>query len=228
MKYFISLTLASTMLAGVSAKAADIDPVPDTAPAVTHDWSGPYFGIQGGDIFDGEAVGINNSGPIPTSDFSGGLGGILSGYNFQNGNFVFGIDSDFSFTSIDEPIGSGSVELNTLSTVRGRVGYAFDRVLPYVTGGLAYSSVDIFGGPGFGTEDEFYFGWTAGAGVEVAATKNVSFRVQYNYVDLGSEEISFLDGSPINTVNVEIDDLHLIRAGVSIKTGFIFDKIFGR
>lgn len=227
MKYLISLALASTMLAGVSAQAADIDPAPVVEEA--HDWRGSYFGIQGGGVFGSD---VTVSAPIvaPVSflngtNFNGVHGGIFGGYNFQSGNIVFGIDNDFSFTSSDTTFGTATADLRTLSSVRGRVGYAFDRVLPYVTGGLAYGNVRfrslLLGAAG----SEFQFGWTAGAGVEAALTDYVSARVQYTYSDLGS------DGFVPNVAggaSVDLGGIHTIRAGVSIKTAPLFKKIFGR
>ncbi|MEP6357106.1 MAG: outer membrane protein [Hyphomicrobiales bacterium] len=228
MKYLISLALASTMLAGVSAHAADIDPAPVVEEA--HDWRGGYFGIQGGGVFGSN---VTASTPIVApfdfvtgTNLDGVHGGIFGGYNFQSGNVVFGIDNDFSFTSSDTILDGGpaTADLRTLSSVRGRVGYAFDRVLPYVTGGLAYGNVRV-NLPGFGSESEFQFGWTVGAGVEAALTDYVSARVQYTYSDLGSD--GFLP-DVFGGVNVDLGGIHAIRAGVSIKTAPLWNKVFGR
>ena len=226
MKYLISLALASTMLAGVSAQAADIDPAPVVEEA--HDWRGSYFGIQGGGVFGSN---VTASAPIVApvafangTDLDGVHGGIFGGYNFQSGNIVFGIDNDFSFTSADTTSGNAIADLRTLSSVRGRVGYAFDRVLPYVTGGLAYGNVRARS-PGFGTDSQFQFGWTAGAGVETALTDYVSARVQYTYSDLGSD--GFL-ADVLGGANVDLGGIHTIRAGVSIKTAPLWNKILGR
>ena len=228
MKYLISLTLASTMLAGVGAQAADVDP--DSIVEAAHDWRGAYFGIQGGGVFGSNAA-ASAPAAVPTAfldgaDLDGVHGGIFGGYNFQSGNIVFGIDNDFSVTSSDAAFGTGlaTADLRTLSSLRGRVGYAFDRFLPYVTGGLAYSNVR-FGAPGLGSDSKFQFGWTAGAGVEAALTDYVSARVQYTFSDLGSDVFlpNALGGS-----NVDLGGIHTIRAGVSIKTAPLWNKILGR
>lgn len=226
MKYFISLILASTMLAGVSAQAADVDPAPVVEEA--HDWRGSYFGIQGGGVF-GSNVAASAPAVAPTAflngiDLDGIHGGIFGGYNFQNGNVVFGIDNDFSVTSSDSSIGTGSADLRTLSSVRGRIGYAFDRILPYVTGGLAYGNVRV-DTPGVGSDSQFQFGWTAGAGVEAALTDYVSARVQYTYSDLGSDVFA---PNVLGGANVDLGGIHTIRAGVSIKTAPLWNKILGR
>ena len=226
MKYILPIALASTMLIAVSAKAADVD----TAPVVeeTHDWRGSYFGIQGGGIFGSDATAsapiANPVAFINGSDLDGVHGGIFGGYNFQSENIVFGIDNDFSFTSSDTGFAiATSADLRTLSSVRARVGYAFDRVLPYVTGGLAYGNVRFRSAQG--SDSQFQFGWTAGAGVETALTDYVSARVQYTYSDLGSDE--FLP-NVLGGANIDLGDIHTIRAGVSIKTAPLWNKILGR
>ncbi|MEP1442927.1 MAG: outer membrane protein [Hyphomicrobiales bacterium] len=224
MKYLISLALASTMLASVGAQAADIDPAP--APVVvdsTHDWRGAYFGIQGGGVFGSNAEATVQGTTFDGSDLEGVHGGVFGGYNFQSGNVVFGIDNDFSFTGADTDIGVSTTDLRTLSSVRARVGYAFDRVLPYVTGGLAYGNAR-FSAPLLGSDSQFQFGWTAGAGVETALTDYVSARVQYTYSDLGSDGFD----TNIGSVNVDLGGIHSIRAGVSIKTAPLWNKILGR
>lgn len=251
MKYVLSMALASTMLSSVVVQEVDADPV--SVQDAPHDWRGSYFGVQGGGVFGSDATAevsanqaapqegvefaredlilgsLNQLGTVftqgPTdSDFDGVHGGISGGYNFQSGNVVFGIDNDFSFTSVDESSDLGTVELRTLSSVRGRVGFAIDRVLPYVTGGLAYGNVRA-SEPGGGSDSQFQFGWTAGAGVEAALTDYVSARVQYTYSDLGSDTFN---SDAVGDVDIDLGGIHTIRAGVSIKTAPLWNKILGR
>jgi len=112
-----------------------------------------------------------------------------------------------------------------LSSVRGRIGFSFDRILPYVTAGLAYGNVEFTSNAPAGSDSQFQFGWTAGAGVEAALTDYVSARVQYTYSDLGSD--AFLT-NVAGGANLDLGGIHLIRAGVSIKTAPLWDKILGR
>lgn len=201
-----------------AASAADVtrdEPLGKT----THNWSGAYVGIQVGGALTGDTT-ISSGGTSATEELDGILAGILYGYNFQRGNLVFGIDSDASFSTIDEPF--NVVRIKSLSTTRLRVGYAYNNLLPYVTAGAAYGLTEIDAG---GIDDtEFSLGWTAGAGLEIAATNNISARLQYNYVDLGEDTFS----TAIGRVNLGNDDIHIVRAGVSIKTRAIIDAIFKR
>ena len=239
MKHLISLALVSTMLAGVSAQAADIDPTPAPVVEEAHDWRGSYLGIQGGGVFGSDVTADVDANAAPIrgglnaiialtstdgSDLDGVHGGIFGGYNFQSGNVVFGIDNDFSVTSADSTFGTATADLRTLSSVRGRIGFAFDRVLPYVTGGLAYGNVRA-SQPGAGSDSQFQFGWTAGAGVETALTDYISARVQYTYSDLGSDTFN---SDVVGDVDIDLGGIHTIRAGISIKTAPLWNKILGR
>ncbi len=80
----------------------------------------------------------------------GGFGGGQIGYNWQGalggGNTVFGIEADFQGGDIynqliDAAGNSFKSELDYFGTVRARLGYASDRSLYYVTGGLAYGGL---------------------------------------------------------------------------------------
>ncbi|MGB7204274.1 MAG: outer membrane beta-barrel protein, partial [Anderseniella sp.] len=94
----------------------------------------------------------------------------------------------------------------------------------FVTGGLALATAD-FSVPGTGSDNnEFFVGFAVGGGVEWAINDNWAARVEYQYVDLGSESINIGGVSS----QASIDDLHLVRAGLSLKTGFIWDALLGR
>src|SRR5690606_9214241 len=100
------------------------------------------------DVFQGSIAGRDY-------DMSGVIGGAQLGYNFQAGNFVFGIEADISGTGIKGTVTDPDAgyrvtsRLDWLATVRGRVGMAFDRVFLYGTGGLAVGRVKA-------TLDDFY------------------------------------------------------------------------
>ncbi|MEM7633168.1 MAG: outer membrane protein [Pseudomonadota bacterium] len=213
------------VLASTPSHAADYGLPAD--PLGAHDWSGSYFGVKLGGVVDGRTDG-GFAGAADAIGLDGVLVGIMSGRNFQFDHIVLGLDSDFSFTDVNgsTTIGgqAGEVSLDTLSTTRGRIGYAYDRFLPYVTGGFATARAD-FSLDGAGSEnDEWFFGYTVGGGVEWAVTDTIAARVEYQFIDFGSESIS-IGG---NRSTASIDDLHVVRAGVSIKTGFIFDAIKAR
>ncbi len=156
----------------------------------------------------------------------GAIGGGQIGYNWQTPpNWVFGLEADlqasgekgshsfsnpFNFTTllfnqIVVPV-SGiatmdyAAKITWFGTVRGRVGYAWDRVMLYATGGLAYGGVNlagtntvsgtVAGSPflsvtGIG-HSQVNVGWTVGAGIEGLLGNRWTWKAEYLYLDLGS------------------------------------------
>ena len=136
------LALAST------AAAADL-PGPQPyykAPAFVpppFTWSGFYLGVNGGGAFGTSTW--DTAGSINTS---GGLVGGTIGYNYQINHFVIGAEGDVDWASISGstttiacPAGCKTGD-SWLATARGRVGYAADRFLPFVTGGAAFGNIN--------------------------------------------------------------------------------------
>jgi outer membrane immunogenic protein len=77
--------------------------------------------------------------------------------------------------------------------VRGRAGVAFDRFLPYVTGGVAFGGFRMteFDDGDFDSAGRATLtGWTAGVGAEYALTNNWTVRGEYRYTDFGSKSFS--------------------------------------
>jgi len=154
---------AGTVICVVAAQAADLPPkrVPAAvAPVVyappVYNWSGFYVGGNLGAGFANSSWSDPITGAHNTFDKNGFIGGGQAGANWQINTLVLGIEGDFDWTGLK---GSGHDSLgNTIntntqwtSTVTGRVGAAFDRLLVYGKGGVAFahdneSLNDIFGG----------------------------------------------------------------------------------
>ncbi|HEY6632810.1 MAG TPA: outer membrane protein [Rhizobiaceae bacterium] len=195
------LLLASTLLCAMSgyALAADaVVEVPEVYVAPVFSWTGGYIGGQVGYLWgDGDASGIlfDDGQAEP----EGWFGGVYVGYNYQfTNNVVLGIDADFAWTGADDdstillggvPIGALHTELDWEGAVRARLGYAVDRFLPYVAGGVAFGKVDAEAfdttGVSIASDDETNTGWTIGAGLEYAFTDNIIGRAEYRYTDFG-------------------------------------------
>ena len=118
--------------------------------------------------------------------------GGTAGYNWQAAGspWVFGLEGDLDWTNIKGsfvnvacPTGC-QTKNDWLGTVRGRVGYAWDRVMPYVTGGLAVGDIKA-SQPGFAGVNDTNVGWSAGAGIEAALAGNWTAKLEYLHVDLG-------------------------------------------
>jgi outer membrane immunogenic protein len=95
-----------------------------------------------------------------------------------------------------------------LGTVRGRLGYAFDRFLPYVTGGLAVGGVKT-SVAGFGDSSDTKAGWTVGGGIEAAIAGPWTAKVEYLYVDLGSSDTVLGSSADFRT--------NIVRAGLNYR-----------
>lgn len=184
------------LIVGTSASgAADIsnyEPPPAApiyTPAPAFSWTGPYVGLTGGYGWG-------------SANTDGWLGGAYAGYNFQTStNWVIGVEGDFTFTGKDGTEGGITYENPWNSTVRARVGYAWDKYLLYGTGGVAFGKLES-NQPTSDTKT----GWTIGAGVEAALTQNITGRLEYRHTDLGD--------IPGTTIDYHSDDL---MVGVGLK-----------
>ncbi|MGB6535201.1 MAG: outer membrane protein [Xanthobacteraceae bacterium] len=225
---------AVALVATTPAFAADLIPPPGPPPqapatyvptiAPIYNWGGIYVGLNGGYGF-----GDSNWGaPASTGNFDvdGGLFGATLGFNYQVGSFVFGVEGDGDWTDIKGSAGAavcpGTCQTSNewLATLRGRVGYAIDRVLVYGTAGGAGGNIKgtLTTPVGTVSSDSSEFGWTAGAGVEFAITENLTAKVEYLFVDLSNGSLSCSVAVCGATTSVPVSfDSSLIRAGLNFK-----------
>lgn len=203
------------MLLASTAMAADLPRrTAPAAPAITQIpaflWTGFYAGVNAGYGF-GSFTGTPANG---FRDPDGFVGGGQIGYNHQVNNVVFGLETDIQYADLRAGAAPGGIAgsratLDYLGTVRGRVGYAYDRFLPYVTAGFAYGGTTVTV-PAIGRGSEFNPGWTAGAGIEYAITNNLTAKVEGLYVDLAESRL--LGGTQRRGA-----ELGVIRAGLNAK-----------
>jgi outer membrane immunogenic protein len=151
---------------------------------------------------------------------SGGVIGGTAGYNYQFGQAVVGIEGDVDWSGIDGttnnscPLGCKTSN-SWLATVRGRLGYAADRFMPFVTGGAAFGDVRA-SSPGLPDTSSDRTGWTIGGGLEAAFAPNWTAKVEYLFVDLGGFNCGLNCGAGLVTDNVSFHT-NLLRAGVNYK-----------
>ncbi len=225
-----SFAAAAVFASTIGAQAADVAPraYPQPyykAPAeLPFNCTGFYTGINGGYVFgrsscSDPALGAD-SGKFNTS---GGLIGGQIGFNWQTGPMVFGIESDADWLGVKgNSAGAGGVcaadggglcqtQQTWLGTTRGRIGYAFDRWLPYVTGGVAYGSIQAV--QPTGSSSTTNAGWTVGGGMEYGFDRNWSAKVEYLHIDLGTATfMGAASGTP--TLSVPVTD-EIVRAGLN-------------
>ena len=210
------LALSLSLLAS-SAYAADAI-IAEAAPVFS--WTGGYIGLQAGYAWgNGNVDQIGGPGFIDT-DPDGFLGGVYAGYNYQmSNNIVIGAELDVVYANVD---GSGQVflapgvpagvtateELNWSGAARLRLGYAADRFLPYIAGGVAFGDIDISNDNGPGSFGDTFTGWTIGAGLDYAMTDNLLLRAEYRFTDFGTETL------PTGVVDLKTNE---IRFGIAYK-----------
>lgn len=197
-------TAVALVLGATAASAADfgapappVTPTPAYAPVFS--WAGPYAGVLAGygwaDFHDGAGTTGN-----------GWLAGGYLGYNWQFDPWVTGLEVDAMWSGISGSSGGVSDRLNYLTTVRGRLGVAYDNFLIYGTGGFAMAGGRTNNGS---TATATHTGWVIGAGVEAALTQNVTGRIEYNYVDLNTKTYgNGVTSSP---------NAHLVKIGLGVK-----------
>jgi outer membrane immunogenic protein len=213
------LGLAATTALISPVLAADL-PAPNAPvyykapPPPVFSWTGCYIGadVGGGFLNDRDSEHTAAGGPSPFSPTnsvnpSGVMAGGFLGCNYQfSSGIVIGAEGDANWANI----GGGSAQFpgsglpglpndfyqtrsDFQASARGRLGYAFNRVLLYATGGAAWANVtehDVIGsGPLAGTSNNSSAtqpGWTVGAGLEYAFLNNLIGRVEYRYSDFGT------------------------------------------
>jgi outer membrane immunogenic protein len=216
MKRLFAVSMAALVGMVVQASAADLGRAPRVAPAPVYapvySWAGLYLGVNGGYGW-GDSAWSTQTGSFNTS---GGLFGGQIGYNWQFGQTVLGLETDIQWSGIK---GNGNCAFgcetknNWFGTARGRLGYAYDRWLPYVTGGLAYGEIQANPSFGFASSNTTNAGWTVGAGVEYAFAQNWTAKVEYLYMDLGDFNTVVSAPTP-TTVDFKAN---IVRGGINFR-----------
>jgi iron complex outermembrane recepter protein len=202
------------------------------SPAVN--WSGVYVGLNAGYSF-GNSNWTDSVTGSSTGNFGayGFLFGGTLGANYQIGSLVFGVEADGdrtdpsgfgTFTATSLCAGSCQTTNDWLATVRGRIGYAFDRLMVYGTAGAAFGDVQAgYSNHAFTSVTEP--GWTIGAGVEGAFARNWTAKFEYLFVDLANGActtdcaIASANGPPlIPNIAVKFSE-SMVRAGVNYRFG---------
>ena len=120
------------------------------------------------------------------------LGGY-SGYNYQTGNFVFGVEGDVKYDWNEDKFDLGGIPMELKTdwggSLRARMGYALDRSLIYATGGYAFTNAELRDRDTGDSDSKTFNGWTIGAGFEHAFTDNFIGRAEYRYTDYGDADL---------------------------------------
>jgi outer membrane immunogenic protein len=238
------------------------------APAV--DWTGFYGGLNGG-YGGGEWRGDFQSidarfGDLAASTTTARAGGFLIGgqlgYNRQYGHWVIGVETDMQWSDMQSrdwrsgasvasvpggalatlgPNQSRHTNVDWFGTTRLRLGWASGRLLPYLTGGVAYGGLTSKSTVYYAaTNGQFdvgdarssttRVGWAVGSGVDYALTDTVSLRSEYVYTELqgitrNSYETyntlrpppAFADATIVGRLSTRPFGTHVFRGGVNVR-----------
>jgi outer membrane immunogenic protein len=198
MKSSLLLSLGLVPLFASPILAADL-PIKAMAPLALYNWTGCYAGAHFGSLFAQK-----DWGAFGSHDETGLVVGGQLGCNYQISTWVLGVQgdmawSDASGTNVDQVSTLGLTDrskIDSLSSVTGRVGYAWGRLLTYVKGGGAWThdKYDTFftaDNTTFSTANETRGGWTVGGGFEYAVVSNLSMFFEYDFYDFGTRTIGF-------------------------------------
>jgi outer membrane immunogenic protein len=227
----VTVALGATSLA---AHAADLparapySPPPVNAPV--YNWTGIYLGINGG-------YGWGRQDPLSlitsqydtvNTDIGGWMIGGTFGAQIQSGHVVLGVEGDWDWanvkgttTVIPTILGAPAPfnaflagEIESVSTVRVRVGYAVQNWLMYGTGGIAVvrgKTTASFAGVTCGTVgnlpcsgDKMRVGIAAGGGIEYGFTQNWSVKTEYLWIGAASDRDAYI---------------HTVRGGINYRFG---------
>jgi outer membrane immunogenic protein len=234
---YLAGTAAGVLLAGTSAIAADLTPVPPPAPVFT--WTGIELGLHVGGGVDQTTVNL----PPFSSSYSttGPFGGLHLGFNYQiSGPIVLGLQAEYNFAGISgrtsaPPLNYLSTGVREFGSVDARLGWAFDHLLVYAIGGFAYGDINNtinFQGfapsfLGFPVNRDFSvnrYGFDVGGGLEYNFYGNWTARAEYRYYDFGNR--GFNDAGFGGLVSVAIPNhtskeiMNTGRIGLTYKFGW--------
>lgn len=262
-KFLPSFLVAVSALGALSAQAADLPslkapPPPPPAPVFT--WTGFHIGYNrgyGGSVYEAN-VGLANPllGGTSTRTFDQASGWFVGGqigydYQFVNGA-VLGVETDLQWSDIKSSHQATTAASNPLlttysdtsqslawfGTTRARLGYSYGRLLPYVTGGVAYGETSATGtqflAAGLvttGSARSTNVGWAAGAGLGIALSGNLSARVEYLYLQLPGVSSPLVGLTPpplpplVGSFSTGLTEAHIIRGGVNYRFGGFDDVV---
>ena len=263
-KLLLASSAMAALMIAAPAGAADMPvkarPLPPPAPVFS--WTGFYFGAHVGgawgttestlksisatECIDGACFPLGNpitgiSIPISQTQTNGFLGGVQGGYNWQIAPWaVIGVEAQFSWTDLKGTspcvvVLACSTEHDWITTLAGRFGVTYDRLLLYVKGGVAWSKVNYSAsltlGPEFGQFGNFStsvsdtrVGAMFGTGIEYAFWGNWSAKIEYDYIRFKDKDysfpLSFAEGPFSLNLNFDTtikEHIHLVKAGINYR-----------
>jgi opacity protein-like surface antigen len=244
----VLLVVSAGLAAAVQPAAAGDLSKPIKAPGhAPYKWSGFYIGghvAYGWGEEDWSLPDPNQFFPgapgLPGHSPSGLLAGGQIGINYQTGPWVLGVEGQFSWADLEDESSRVLTSVSTadfrsrveyMGSVTARLGYAIrPTVLLYLKGGVAFDRSRLDAAliianqtSAIATLEQDRIGWTIGGGAEWALAGPWSLKIEYQYMDFGSDTDNAtitVPGEGSTTVPVSVDqDIHLVRVGINYRLG---------
>jgi outer membrane immunogenic protein len=225
-------------------------PIVRAAPVAVYNWTGFYIGAHGGAAWTDKRWFLPGTGEVANYSANGAIGGVQAGYNWQSGHWVLGAEAQASWSEIrkgviwTDPDPAPYVEqdnlravrtvrtgttVDRLGTIAARAGYAFDNVLLFAKGGGAWTH-DIYRAFNANTANETLiasasgtrWGWMVGAGIEYGFAPNWSAKIEFDYLDFGTERIVLASVPGVTPATRAFDiaqTISLVKVGVNYRFG---------
>jgi outer membrane immunogenic protein len=205
-----TLAIAATVAgAATFAHAADaIDSVP-AAPEATEiapansGWEGAYVGgkmtYQWGKVQSGKGYQANGLG-----------GGLYGGYNMQNGQLVYGGETDLNYSGVNATSNGVKTRQGVNGSLRARVGYDVGPALIYSTAGVA--ATNLKASDATSSANKTLYGLTAGVGVETKLTDTITARTEYRFTDYQNQTFGLNSGATDRSLKE-----HSVNVGLGVR-----------
>jgi outer membrane immunogenic protein len=243
----VSVLTSSLLAIAVVANAADMPVKAPPAPVPPpFSWTGFYIGGNVGAGWSDRTVTDTLFGLDITNQGNGArlIGGGQVGLNYQINNFVIGVEADFDWASNNDNNNSGVViagntfRVNSndtwITTVAGRIGYAWDRVLFYGKGGggwignSGFTVTNVTTGASFTSSNgNTNSGWLAGGGIEWAFADNWSARIEYDFLGLNDRTLTVPLAVPViggDVFTLHNRDVQMVTFGVNYRLNWFFNN----
>lgn len=245
-RFFVVIVALVVLSSAAVADGYEYEPVGQSiAPPPVYSWTGPYVGVHGGYawqdgflLFDSGGDQSGPTGPRFPFDLEGGIVGLQAGYRAQWGQFVVGVEGDYSARPggdqdlISDPPPASTdtefidIESKYLASLRGKAGYLIGNVLVFGTVGVGFTEYELsVNDPGSTSanasvsKDYNEEGVVYGGGIEVAIGTNVSLGAEYLHYDVGTrinirdDEFNDADENDF----LRFDDVDVVRASLNIQ-----------
>lgn len=203
MKFKFILSSVVFIFGTASSHAADV--IYHTPDTPTYDegsiWGGAYIGGQVG--YSWFKSQLSDDDDVYISKTNGFMGGIYAGYNWEFSNaYLFGVEGDINYADLSHrkhvlysnTNSDWDTRIQWEGSLRARFGVNYERILPYIAGGLALAGIqNEFSNlsPFDDSKTRTHVGYTIGAGVDYALTNNLILRAEYRYSNYGKKTVLF-------------------------------------